>query len=170
MRVFLQAWNFERVVALHDIPKRFNFGFLKELSTGSGTLKKLFHDERIIDPADMPKLAFSTNYSYEVTDGGLRRRILPLEFTSILFTRCGGVDAHFGKLFPYDWSTEDWQQYDNWIIYAIQQFLLVAGKLKAPPLTEGGWLKQFDQSHMPLTRTFIGRTLGSLVRQAFCRP
>lgn len=35
-----------------------------------------------------------TNYSYEITDGGLKRRIIPLEFTNF-FTDRGGLDVHF---------------------------------------------------------------------------
>ena len=151
---FLQAWNYERVLALSDIPKRFNFGFLKELSTGSGTLKKLFHDEQSISFDLMPKLILSTNFSYDASDGGLKRRLIPLEF-SPFFTRIGGVDVYFGKLFPYEWGTADWLQFDNIIVNAIQQYLIGNGKLEPNSLTEDGWLKQFDQLHMVLTREFI---------------
>lgn len=151
---FLQAWNYERVLAIHDIAKNFNFGFLKELASGSGTLKKLFHDEQSLPVSDMPKLILTTNFSYVVSDGGLKRRLIPLEFSSF-FTRCGGVDIHFGKLFPHDWDPADWLQYDNVMIRAIQQYLQVGGKLEPNPLTEDGWLKQFDQMHMQLTREFI---------------
>lgn len=151
---FLQVWNYEKVMALSDIPKRFNFGFLKELSTGSATLKKLFHDEESLSAEILPKFIISTNYSYEASDGGLKRRIIPLEF-SAFFTRSGGVDVHFGKLFPYDWDATDWLQFDNIIVNAIQQYLIGNGKLQPNPLTEDGWLKQFDQLHMVLTREFI---------------
>lgn len=151
---FLQAWNYERVLALSDIPKRFNWAFLKEPASGNATLKKLFVDEISLPPDILPKFIISTNYSYEATDGGLKRRIIPLEFSSF-FTRAGGVDIHFGKLFPYDWEAADWLQFDNLIILSIQQYLIGNGKLEPNPLTEDGWLKQFDQLHMVLTREFI---------------
>lgn len=151
---FLQAWNYERVLAVHDINKNFPFGFMKELATGAGTLKKLFKDEVSLTVGDMPKLVFTTNFSFIATDGGLKRRIVAVEFGSF-FTQKGGVDVYFGKLFPYDWSTEDWNQYDNVILRSIQHYLQHDGKLEPKPLTEDGWLKQYDQMHMQLTREFI---------------
>lgn len=151
---FLQVWNGERVMAIHDLPKRFNFGFLKELSAGSGTLKKLFHDEESLPVGVMPKFVLSSNYSYDNSDGGLKRRLIPVEFSSF-FTLCGGVDKYFGKLFPNDWTPWEWLQYDNLIVRSIQEYLKAGGKLEPNPLTEDGWLKQFDQMHMVLTREFI---------------
>jgi hypothetical protein len=162
----LQAWNYERVMAIHDLPRKFNLPFFKEPSGGSATLKKLFKDEQSLPPSVMPKFIFSTNFSYDDTDGGLRRRLIPLEFKPF-FTIVGGVDRHFGKLFPYDWSPEDWTQYDNFIAYSIQQYLVGGGKLSPRPLTEDGWLKQFDQNHMQLTREFIQQHWDYFLREKF---
>lgn len=163
---FLQVWNGERVMAIHDLPKRFNFGFLKELSAGSGTLKKLFHDEESLPVSSMPKFVLSSNYSYDNSDGGLKRRLIPVEFSSF-FTLCGGVDKYFGKLFPNDWNAWEWLQYDNIIVRSIQEYLKVGGKLEPNPLTEDGWLKQFDQMHMQLTREFIQQHLDYWLRINF---
>jgi bifunctional DNA primase/polymerase-like protein len=163
---FLQVWNYERVMAVHDLPKKFNLAFFKELSSGSGTLKKLFHDEQSLPASIMPKYIFTTNFSYDDADGGIRRRLIPIEFTSF-FTRSGGVDLHFGKMFPYDWTPEDWVQYDNIIVHAIQVYLAHGGKLEPNPLTEDGWLKQFDQMHMQLTREFIQQHWDYWLREGF---
>lgn len=155
---FLQAWNFERILSISDVPKKFDFMFLKELSTGSGILKKLFRDEITVLPGQMPKLAVSTNYSYDVADGGLRRRIIPIEFTNF-FTRAGGVDVHFGRMFPGDWNENEWLCFDNIVARGVQMWL-AAGKLLPPELTAGGWQKQFDQNHGgSLTRMFIEESL-----------
>jgi hypothetical protein len=151
---FLQAWNYEQVLAIHDLPKRFNFGFFKEPTGGSATLKKLYKNEESLPASVMPKFIFTTNYSYDDSDGGVKRRIRPLEF-SAFFTRAGGVDKHYGKMFPHDWSATDWLQYDNVMLKAIQHYLQDGGKLEPNPLTEDGWLKKFDQMHMVLTREFI---------------
>jgi hypothetical protein len=158
---FLQAWNGERVFSISDVPKKFDFSFLKEISSGSGIVKKLYQDEVTVTSDQMPKLLVSTNYSFEITDGGLKRRIIPLEFTDF-FTRAGGVDIHFGTMFPEGgpdtadrWSEEEWLAYDNIIAKAVQTYLAEGGKLSAPTLTSSGWLKQFDQTHWQLTREFI---------------
>jgi hypothetical protein len=150
---FLQSWDYEKVLSISDVPKKFDFLFLKELSSGNGINKKLFKNISTVDVGDMPKLLVSTNYSYEVSDGGLRRRIIPIEFTDF-FTKAGGVNTHFGKMFPTDWSSEDWQAYDNIILASIQQWIKVM-RLTAPQLTEGGWIKQFEQEYGLLTLQFI---------------
>lgn len=156
---FLQAWNFERILSISDVPKRFDFTFLKELSTGTGILKKLWKDELAVQPHQMPKLLVSTNFSYEVSDGGIKRRIIPIEFTDF-FTREGGVNTYFNAMFPADWSDADWQGYDNFVIECIQYYLSLKGKLKAPELTEGGWMKQFEQEHGQSTLQFIEENIG----------
>jgi hypothetical protein len=151
---FLQSWGGQRVFSISDVPKKFDFVFLKELSTGSGIVKKLYSNEQALDSKDMPKLIISTNYSYEVVDGGLRRRIIPIEFTDF-FTQQGGVNAHFGAMFPDDWTVEDWQGYDNIIAASIQAYLAADSRLSAAPLTATGWAKQFDQVYGALTHQFI---------------
>lgn len=151
---FMQSWDGQRLFCISDAPKNFNFIFLKELSTGSGIWKKLWKDEIVVSVNDMPKMIVLTNYSYEVKDGGLRRRIIPLEFTDF-FTKCGGVDVHFKCHFPNGWTAEDWTGYDNLIATSIQTWLSGRMKLSNQSLSEGGWLKQFDQSYMPITRQFI---------------
>lgn len=151
---FLQAWNGERVFGVSDVPKKFNFEFLKELSSGTGLVKKLWQDEQTFAVGDMPKFVIGTQYSYEVSDGGLKRRIIPLEFTDF-FTRAGGVDVHFNCHFPNGWTAEDWVGYDNAVAQAVQVWLQAELKLQHMPLSETGWMKQFDFTYMQLTREFI---------------
>lgn len=151
---FMQSWDGQRVFCISDAPKNFNFIFLKELSTGTGIHKKLWHDERVVSVTEMPKMIVLTNYSYEIKDGGLRRRIIPLEFTDF-FTRCGGVDVHFGCHFPNGWTLTDWTCFDNIVAESVVLYLSRKMKLTNQSLSETGWLKQFDQSYMAITRQFI---------------
>lgn len=151
---FMNAWGGERIFAVSDVPKRFDFSFLKELSTGTGILKKLFKDEVAIPVEDMPKFIIQSNFSFETTDGGLKRRIIPLEFGDY-FTRTGGVDVHFGIHFPNGWELADWTGYDNLIATCIQTWLAGNLKLFPVPLTEGGWAKQFDQTYGQVTAAII---------------
>jgi hypothetical protein len=151
---FLQAWNFERVMAISDAPKHFDFAFLKELSSGSATLKKLFKDEISLSFDVLPKFIIQTNHSYELVDGGVKRRLIPLEFTDF-FTKSGGVDTHFGCLFPVGWNQTDWCGYDHFIAQSIQAWFKAGLKLSNPELSEGGWTKQFNQTYGQLTREFI---------------
>ena len=155
---FLQSWSGQRVFSISDVPKRFDFVFLKELTTGSGILKKLFRDEVALESKDMPKLIISTNYSYEVTDGGLKRRIIPIEFTDF-FTRQGGVNAYFNAMFPEDWNEQDWNGFDTIIVQSITAHLAANGRLKPAPLTATGWVKQYEQMFGQLTHQFISSNI-----------
>lgn len=156
----LQSWNRERIFFMADVDDKFDFLYLKELSTGYGVEKKLFKDERRIGPNDMPKILVNTNYSYEVSDGGLRRRIKPVEFTNF-FNQNGGVDAYFGGTFPtqrhhrhHCWTPEDWSAFDNFIAQCISEWL-AAGKIGEVELTLTGWEKQFKQEFKENTWQFI---------------
>lgn len=161
----LQSWNYERVLVLSDVARHFNFTFFKELSTGNATKKNLYKDEIVIPAHQLPKLVFSTNYSYDDVDGGILRRIRPIEFTSF-FTQAGGVDQHFGKLFPQDWSEADWIGYDHLLLGAIQYYL-IHPKIPLRDLSPGGWSKQFDQTYHFSTRGFILEHWDHWLRVAF---
>lgn len=152
---FLQAWNWERVFSISDLPPKFDFAFLKEISTGNGILKKLWEDELSIPMERMPKILLSTNYSYDISDGGLKRRMIPIEFTDF-FTQAGGVDVYFkGKHFPRTWSEADYNGYDTFIAEAVQKWLSVNRKLSAIELSEGGWAKRFEGEFGQVITGFI---------------
>jgi len=119
---FMQSWNGERIFCISDPDKKFDFIFLKEPSSGPGIVKKLFKDEFTVPVEDMPKFIIPTNYSFEVKDGGLRRRIIYIEFTDF-FTKAGGVDVHFGCHFPKGWVLDDWTGFDNMIAGCIRDWL-----------------------------------------------
>lgn len=143
---FFQSWNYQRIMAINDVRKEFDFSFLKEPSTGSFILKKLYKDEVEIPVEDGPKFIIQTNFSYDVTDGGLKRRIIPIEFSDF-FTKCGGVDVHFGCHFPKGWTTEDWHGYDSFVMECVKTWLGSDKKMKPQGLSEGGIEKQLEQTY-----------------------
>lgn len=143
---FFQSWNRQRIFGISDVPKNFDFLFLKEPATGSFIWKKLFKDETEVAVEDAPKFIVQTNYSYEITDGGLRRRIIPIEFTNF-FTLAGGLDVHYGCHFPNGWSEQDYAGFDTFIANSVQLWMIGGNKLKATELTETGWQKQWEQTY-----------------------
>lgn len=151
---FLQSWDGEKIMAVSDVPKKFDFGFLKNLSSGKGKLKKLYKDEASVDVKDMPKFIIQTNFGIDNIDGGMSRRIRQVEFTDF-FTQRGGVDVHFGCYFPNGWQEEDWIGYDNLIVEAVQEWLRGGRKIDKIELSLTGFQKQFDQDHGIATRSFI---------------
>lgn len=150
---FLQSWNGERVFCISDAEEDFKFGFLKDITTGKVLIKKLFKNEKTYDVALLPKILVNTNYSYEIKDGGLRRRIIHIEFTDF-FTVNGGVRKYFGKMFPRDWQEQDYADYDNFICTSIQLWLHDMS-LNRQELSSTGWEKQFKLNYGNTTVTFI---------------
>ena len=163
----LQSWNGERIFFMADVPKKFDYTYLKEISTGYGIVKKLYHDDRSVSPNDMPKLLVNTNYSFDAADGGLKRRIIPLEFTNF-FTLCGGVDVHFGGcLFPAGWDTDDWAGFDHFVAESLVSYFKVDGKIVAKALSATGWEKQFRQHYSDLTYQFIDENMEEWIKSCF---
>lgn len=163
---FLQSWNGERVLCISDAEENFKFGFLKDLSTGKAIVKKLFKDEKGFDASLLPKFIIGTNFSYEIKDGGLKRRIIHLEFTDF-FTKNGGVKKYFGKKFPNDWSESDYCDYDNFICKSIQSWLRTKLELENPVLSDTGWEKQFMLNFGNIITTFIKKHWAEWKKQMY---
>lgn len=163
---FLQPWNHQRVYFLADIPKKIDWLFLKEMATGTGIHKRLYKDQVDVQSEDMPKLLLNTNYSYEETDGGLIRRIRHVEFTPF-YTVNGGVDVVHGKMFPNDFTEEDWSDYDNFTAECIQLLLKSNGKIEKTDLSEDAWTKKFHMQYGDVTYTFISDYINLWKEQGF---
>lgn len=165
---FFQSWNGQRIMGISDVPKTFHFDFLKEPSTGTFILKKLFKDEIEIPVEDGPKFIVQTNYSYETKDGGLKRRIIPVEFTNF-FTSARGVDLYYGCHFPNGWNDDDWNNFHTVIIHSIQEWLGSNRKLYPADLTTTGKIKQFEQMFGPNTTEFISERFDGWVESQFIK-
>jgi len=163
---FLQAWNNQRVFFLADIPKKVDWPFLKEQTTGYGLLKKLYKNEEEVNPCDMPKILINTNYSYEDADGGLKRRIRPVEFTEF-YTLNGGVDIVHGKMFPSGFTKEDWKGFDDFVLKSIQHHLSQGGKIELVDLSEIGWNKKFTNQYGEKTLEFFLDNIHSWLRSDY---
>jgi hypothetical protein len=165
----LQSWNGERILGISDLPRNFNFEFFKDFASGGGILKKLFKDEVKLPVNKTPKIICSTQFSYKITDGGLRRRIIPIEFSDF-FTKMNGVDTFFGVFFPdghnhTGFNEKDWGGYDWLIVESIQEWLRNDLKLYADELSETGWTKQFKQTNLDATVGIIEQYFDKWVAQ-----
>ncbi len=161
---FFQSWNGQKIMGISDVPKNFDYSFLKEASTGTFILKKLFKDEVEVDVKDAPKFIIQTNYSYDSVDGGLKRRIVPIEFTDF-FTKCGGIDVHFGCHFPLGWDSNDWGGFDTYVAQSVQLWLNSNKKIEACKLTTTGWEKQFEQNFGTTIYNFIRENIDNWCEQ-----
>lgn len=145
---FFAVWNpGDRIYFIPDLPKQVDWAFLKN-AIENPLVNKKYDREITVGVEHAPKLLFNTNFSYADTDGGIKRRIRPIEFTPF-YTLHGGVDAVHGKLFPStggfkgDWTAEDWKGFDDMILHCIQCNLSNNGRLDKVDLSETGWIKKF---------------------------
>lgn len=163
---FLAAWNHERIYFLADIPKKIDWLFLKEMVTGAGYVDKKYIADYDVPPEEMPKILLNTNYSYDDVDGGLKRRIRHVEFTSY-YTLKGGVDTVHGKMFPTDFTAEDWAGYDHFIVDSLQELFRAKGKIELIPLSQEGWTKKFSIKHHETTLEFIQDNIETWCEKGF---
>lgn len=174
----LQSWNYQRIFVASDLPKDFNLIFFKDLVTGNATVNKKYINEFDVDVEDMPKFGASTNYSWNSSDGGLKRRVRPIEFTDYYTIRGGVNTAHEGRMFPKDWDNVEYLQFDNFICHCIKEFLNGDCKIEIKELSDSGWIKQFKQSFNHLYDFFslnieewigLGRVENELIKGEYAR-
>lgn len=168
---FYQSWTDEKVMVISDLPQHWNFSFVKNMVSNSALQKKLYQDVKRIQAKDLPKLLMLTNFSFEITDGGVKRRLMFIEFSDF-FTKSGGVDVYFDdRLFPSDlgdgdWDEDDWIAYDNYMISCLQEYLKNP-KLVNPQMSDSGWIKQFSINHGKMTRMFISENIDYWVQKQY---
>lgn len=145
----LQSWNRERIFVFADMPRDFDLIFFKDIITGNAVVNKKYINEYSVKLEDMPKIGGSSNYSFDNTDPGIKRRVRAIEFTDF-FTKAGGVKSYYKKMFPKDWSELEYLCFDNFIIDCIQKYIEADTVIDERKLSDTGWKKQFSQkfNHM----------------------
>jgi len=155
-----QGWNYERVAALHDLPKNFNFEALKNVVNGTSSIKKLYKDIGNIDLQDMPKLLATTNFSIDNKQPGFEDRFPLLEFTAFFNRTNNPVKKYFGnKMFPGDWDAQEYSYFDNIMCGCIEAYLKADCIIERPELSGASWVKQYDYKYNILTRHFIEQNI-----------
>jgi len=143
----LQSWDYERVFVMSDLPKNFDLIFFKDMIDQGASVRKLYQDEFDVDVSEMAKFGASTNYSFDNSDPGLKRRVRVIEFNDF-YTKRGGVKkVHDGKMFPKDWIEEDYVIFDNIMMDCIQVYLQGDNIIDEIELSGGGFIKQFEQKY-----------------------
>lgn len=147
---FLQSWNYQRLFVLADLQKKFDWEFFKEIINGEGSVRKLYKDEFDVGIHDMPKFIGSTNFSFDILEPGIRRRVRQIEFSDYYIKR-DGVSTVTGKRFPTaskddvgDWDENEFRCFDNIMISCIQAYLKGKCRIEEAKMSDSGWSKQFE--------------------------
>jgi hypothetical protein len=111
-----------QLLVFDDVKKNFNFESLFSLVTEGITLEKKNKDAIHLDVKNSPKILITTNYTIQGSGGSFERRKHEVEVSSYFSAKHTPLDE-FKHLFFDEWSEKEWLNFDNYMIYCIQQFL-----------------------------------------------
>jgi hypothetical protein len=104
------------------VVKNFNFEEKFSLVTEGLTLERKNKDAIKLNVHESPKLIISTNYAIRGEGNSHDRRRYELEVAQYYGKNLTPEDE-FGRQLFDDWTLEDYQKFDNYIIYCLQLFL-----------------------------------------------
>lgn len=111
-----------QILVFDDVKRNFNFENLFSLITEGITIEKKNKDAIHLPLSKSPKLIITTNYTIQGEGGSHDRRKFELELSSYFSSKRTPVDE-FGHMFFEDWDSEEWQKFDNFMIYCTIQYM-----------------------------------------------
>jgi hypothetical protein len=111
-----------KILVFDDVIKNFNFEEKFSLVTEGLTLERKNKDAIKLNVHESPKLIISTNYAIRGEGNSHDRRRYELEVAQYYGKNLTPEDE-FGRQLFDDWNLEDYQRFDNYIIYCLQLFL-----------------------------------------------
>ena len=104
----LQSWQGQFLVHINDLYGGFDLRRLKAFSSEGTIVKYLFKNLTQIAAENMPKIIISSQAGFDVfSDGGVRRRIFLIPFTSYFNPGWTPEDEYHGTI-PGVWTAGDW--------------------------------------------------------------
>ena len=110
------------LMCFDDVKKNFNFEALFSLITEGIEIEQKGKDKFFIPFEDSPKIVITTNYVIKGSGGSHERRRHEVEFYQYFNAKKSPLDEYGKQLFN-DWSTEEWVNFDNYMIANVQYFL-----------------------------------------------
>lgn len=132
-----------QILVFDDVKKSFNFENLFSLITEGITIEYKGQDAVTIPVEQSPKLLITTNYTIGGVGGSFERRKFEVELSDYFNYKNTPIDF-FGHMLFGDWSNDEWQRFDNYMIQCVQYYL------------ENGLVK--SDYHNLETRKFIKET------------
>lgn len=107
------------VVEFNDVPRKFPFPNLFSVITDDMQIERKNRDRFTLLFSESPKFIISTNYVLDGEGGSHRDRIFEVEFSDYYNEKHKPVDD-FGHRFFFDWDEEEWNLFDNFMMYCVQ--------------------------------------------------
>jgi uncharacterized protein YuzE len=111
-----------QIVLFDDIKRDFKFENLFSVITGDFVIEKKGKDAIKIPFEESPKIAITTNYTVKGEGSSHYRRVFELEASSY-FNDKNTPEDEFGHLLFNDWDTEEWENFDNFMIRCVKYYL-----------------------------------------------
>ena len=111
-----------QILCFDDVKKYFDFERLFSVVTEGLTLEKKNKDAITIPFSKSPKIIITTNYALKGAGNSFARRKWELELHQH-YNKLHTPQNEFGKMFFVDWDTEEWSQFDNYMISCLQLYL-----------------------------------------------
>lgn len=108
-----------QIVVIDDIPKSFPFERLFSVLTNGIQVENKNSKTFYIPFQDSPKFIISANSAIKGEGNSHERRKLEIEFSNF-FHRDNTPKDYFGHQFFDDWNSEQWIQFDNYMITCLQ--------------------------------------------------
>lgn len=111
-----------QILVFDDVRKNFGFENLFSLITEGITIEKKNKDAIHIPVSKSPKIVITTNYTIGGVGGSHERRKFEIELSAHFGAHHTPFDE-FNKMLFDDWDLKEWQKFDNFMIWCIQQYL-----------------------------------------------
>lgn len=111
-----------KILVFDDVVKNFNFEEKFSLVTEGLTLERKNKDAVKLNVHESPKLIISTNYAIKGEGNSHDRRRYELEIAQF-YGKDLTPEDEFGRQLFDDWTIDDFQKFDNYIVYCLQLFL-----------------------------------------------
>jgi hypothetical protein len=111
-----------QVLVYDDVKKNFPFEDLFSIITEGLTIEYKGQGAIKLPVTKSPKIVITTNYTIKGNGGSFDARKHELELSSYFNSNYSPQDK-FGHLLFDDWSNEEWQRFDNFMIQCIQYYL-----------------------------------------------
>lgn len=111
-----------QILVWDDVVKGFNFESKFSLVTEGLTIERKNKDAIRLTVEDSPKIVISTNYVIKGDGNSHDRRRHEIEIAQYYGKDLTPFDE-FGKQLFDDWSAEEFQKFDSYMVYCLQQYL-----------------------------------------------
>lgn len=111
-----------QILVFDDVKKNFDFESKFSLVTEGMTLERKNKDAIKLSVEQSPKMLLSTNYAIKGEGNSHDRRRHELEIHQYYGKKLTPYDE-FGRQLFDDWNAEDYQKFDNYMVYCLQQYL-----------------------------------------------